>query len=131
MFEPTRRLTEQLRGDVRLMPDMPDDESLPDQIRAVVSLLGSAAKIADCWVGVSGPVVISQLENLPLGAYMHPMAWMRIYGPSSKIAECFREAERQGLVRISDTEKGHYYEPTQALADILMAIAVKSTASRN
>jgi hypothetical protein len=128
VYKEARELATPLTGDPTLLDDIPNDESLPLGMQVVVNVMGSAAKKMGRWVAVSAPHFLSFYERLPFNPLMHPGLWMKMFGPSSQIAGFFREAEAQGLIVVVDDEReGYFYEPTQALADIIMATVRSST----
>lgn len=94
----------------------------------VVSTVGSAARLARQWVGVSVQevyVAIWQLDptlteakrfELSMQMEMTPAAWLSVqFAAGDQIAAAFMRAEREGWVTITD---GIAY-PTQKLADFL------------
>jgi hypothetical protein len=90
---------------------------IPMSHEIVLHLLGSAARFAGYWVGVSlqSSAIILGISSIPAEVDISPARWMDLCADEAFVLD-FLDAERAGLIRL---EKGYAF-PTQALANILV-----------
>lgn len=86
----------------------------PDEIQLAIQSVGSAARIARGWVGISIQQTCLSFGLAHRGAEHSPEAWFDLF-PDIPAVAAFRQAQREGWITIT---KGYAY-PNQKLADLI------------